>query len=325
MRRIAALAVSLAVHALTLAFVVLGVLIVVGSPSLFLSWMLGALLVAIGVLLRPRLGRLPDDAEVLAPSAAPELYGLAARVADEVGVPRPAQVAVLDLSTAAVYLRLGVRRVPVLLVGLPLWLAVSPRQRVALLAGAYATAVTDDGFLVEGALSTLGEWRHSLLGAEPLSARREADVAMAMSLGAWAPSSSYNAVGLLGRLVGRAFGWPVLIVEHILTRLAEAGGAQAAGRWRALTLRATTEEDLADLEELIAHGSYLAPMQAAVLRGESVEAIRESALTRARLAPDGVLTSAPGSPLLDAAASAVIDTELSRHYTRAARGFGLIT
>ncbi|MFE3448131.1 M48 family metallopeptidase [Nonomuraea sp. NPDC059194] len=306
-------------------FVVLGVVIVVNGASLFLSWLLGALLVAIGVLLRPRLGRLPAEAEVLDRAAAPMLYGAAERVADETGVARPVRVAVMDLATAATYVRVGVRRTPVLVVGLPLWLTLSPRQRVTLLAGAYAGAESFDGLVVEGALSTLGEWRHTLLGAEPLSARREADVTMAMSLGAWSPNSSYNAAGLLGRIVGRVLGWPVLVVEHALRRLAHSGDPRAAARRRALALRAVTEDDLAEMEELIANRSYLAPMQAAVLRGESVEEIRQAALTRSRLAEDGVLTSAPGSPLLGAADSAVIDTELSRHYARAARGFGLIT
>ncbi|WP_431892952.1 hypothetical protein [Nonomuraea sp. bgisy101] len=325
MRRSAALVLSLTVHALTLGFFVLGVSTVVNSSAPLLSWLLGILLVAIGVLLRPRLGRLPADAEVLEPAAAPMLYGVSARVADEVGVPRPAKVAVMDLATAAGYVRLGVRRTPALVVGLPLWLTLSPRQRVTLLASAYASAETLDGLIVAGALSTLGEWRHTLLGSEPLSARREADLTMAMSLGAWSPSSSYNAAGVLGRIVGRVLGWPVLVLEHVLRRLAPSGDPRAAARRRTLMLRAVSEDDLAELEELVAGRSYLAPMQAAVLRGESVEEIRQAALTRSRLADDGVLTSAPGSRLLEAAESAVIDSELSRHYARAARGFGLIS
>ncbi|MEU7891644.1 M48 family metallopeptidase [Nonomuraea sp. NPDC049152] len=325
MRRSAALVLSLAVHALTLGFFVLGVTVVVNGSALFLSWMLGGLLVAIGVLLRPRLGRLPADAEVVDRAAAPELYGMAARVADEMGVARPVHVAVMDLATAAAYVRVGVRRTPALVVGLPLWLTLSPRQRVTLLAGAYASEETLDGLIVEGALSTLGEWRHTLLGAEPLTARREADLTMAMSLGAWSPNSSYNAAGLLGRIVGRVFGWPVLVLEHVLRRLTPSGDPRAAARRRALTLRAVTEDDVAELDELVAGRSYLAPMQAAVLRGESVEEIRQAALTRSRLADDGVLTSAPGSRLLGGPESAVIDTELSRHYARAVRGFGLIS
>ncbi|MET9343621.1 M48 family metallopeptidase [Nonomuraea sp. NPDC003804] len=325
MRRIAALVLSLAVHALTLGFVVLGVSIILNGPTRIVSWLMGAVLVGIGVLLRPRLARLPADAEVLDRDAAPALYGLAERVADEVGVARPAQVAVLDLATVASCPRIGLRRTPTLVIGLPLWLALSPRQRVTVVAGAYAAAETLDGPIVEGALSTLGEWRHTLLGSEPLSARTEADVAMAFTLGAWAPSSSYNVAGMLGRTVGRIFGWPVLAAEHLLRWLIRSGDPRAAERRRAITLRAVTEKDLTELQELIAGRSYLAPMQAAVLRGESVEQIRQAALTRARLSDDGVLTSAPGSRLLGAAESAVIDTELAGHYVRAARGFGLIS
>lgn len=72
-------------------------------------------------------------------------------------------------------------------------------------------------------------------------------------------------------------------------------------------------------------GRYLAPIQAAALRGESVSNIRQGALTRSRLSDDGVLTSAPGSELLGAQESALIDEELHRHYTRAIGGFGLIS
>jgi hypothetical protein len=81
---------------------------------------------------------------------------------------------------------------------------------------------------------------------------------------------------------------------------------------------------VAELEEL-ATGGYLAPMQAAALRGESVAAIREGALARWRLTDDGVLTSAPHSELLGMRESARIDDELRAHYTRAIRGFGLIS
>lgn len=326
MKRIAAVVLALAVHALTLAFVVVGGWVVVVNHEFFLAWVLGTLMVAIGVALRPRLGRLPADAEVLPRESAPELYGMAERVAAAVGVRPPMRVAIEDLLVGARYERHGLRRTPVLILGLPPWLAMTPRQRAALLARAFASGDGDDGPVVEGALSTLAEWRHSLLGAEPLRRREEAHTQMAASLGVLgAPDTTYEVAGFFGRILGRLFGWPVLVVEYALTRLARSGDAARARKRLALAERVVPAAELAELEDLMATGRWLAPMQAAVLRGESVTAIRQDALTRARLGDDGVLTSAPGSELLGGAESAKIDVELEKHYKRAIRGFGLIS
>ncbi|MEV0519846.1 hypothetical protein, partial [Nonomuraea sp. NPDC050405] len=113
--------------------------------------------------------------------------------------------------------------------------------------------------------------------------------------------------------------------------------------------RVVAARDLAEVRGLLASGRYLAPMQAAALRGESVPAIREQALARAALPSAGPEQgreqgreqgsgqnsgrdsgrgsgrgSDAGSELLGAAESHRIDDELLRHYTRAIRGFGLI-
>ncbi|MEV4892861.1 hypothetical protein AB0K48_26115 [Nonomuraea sp. NPDC055795] len=327
MRRLLAFVLSLIVHALTLAFVLAGGALIAVNPGEVPAWVAGALLLAVGVMLRPRLGRLTADAEVLARSSAPELYGAAARVADALAVKPPATVAIMDLGVDATYARIGLRRTPVIVVGLPLWLALTPRQRVTLLARAYAEGKIGEGLIVGEALSTLAEWRMGLVGAVPLKQREEARVVMdRASLGVMhAPGASYEAAGLLGRIFGRVLGGPVLLAEYALTRLVRAGDSRTREERRVLTARVTSAEELDELEGLMASGRYLAPIQAAALRGESVAAIRQDALTRARLSDDGVLTSAPGSELLGARESGLIDEELLKHYTRAIRGFGLIS
>ncbi|MBN6057123.1 hypothetical protein JYK22_34690, partial [Nonomuraea sp. RK-328] len=307
-----------------LAFVAGGVWVAaVNNADMILGWLVGGLLVAIGVMLRPRLGgRLPSDAEVLDRRAAGELYGAAERVADRAGVPRPRAVAVRDLDPASRYLRVGPLRRPVLVVGLPLWLALSPRQRAAALALAYAEAPTVEELIVDGALATLAEWRGALLGAVPSSTREEAQTKVfASSLGALDhPGTGYEAAGLLGRIIGRVVGAPVLLAEHGLARLARSDAGRVARRKEELARRVVPGDDLAEVRALLAGGRYLAPMQAAALRGESVPAIREGALARASLP-----SSDAGSELLGAAESHRIDDELLRHYTRAIRGFGLIS
>lgn len=296
------------VHLLTLAFLGLGVWVIVRDPDSILWWLLGATSLAVGWALRPRLGRLPADAEVLDRASAGELYGAAERVADQVGVKRPRKVAVRDLATRTSYDHVGVARTPVLVVGLPLWLALPPGLRVTLLATAYARLPTGDERVVSEALATLESWRDALLGAAaPLPIREEAQTKIAASsLGAMDhPGTTYEVAGTFGRLIGRVLGGPVLLLRYTLTRLARAGGSRTLARERALALR-----------------------------GESVGSIRQSALAksrrsrrsrRSRLTDDGVLPSAPRSELLGTKESERIDEELRAHYVRAIRGFGLIS
>ncbi|MEV4571768.1 M48 family metallopeptidase [Nonomuraea jabiensis] len=326
MKRVLALLLALLVHLLTLGFVALGAWVILGHPGSLLAWLFGGASLAIGWALRPRLGGLPADAEVLDRSSASELYGAAERVADRVGVRRPRKVAVMDLDPQTRYDRVGPLRTPVLMIGLPLWLALSPRQRVALLATAYARVPTGDELVVNGALFTLEAWRDALVGAEPLRVREEAQTKIAASsLGALDhPGTTYEVAGMFGRLLGRVLGGPVLLIRYALARLARAGESRTLARQRRLARRAASEQDLAELDGL-AGGGYLAPMQAAALRGESVAAIRQAALARSRLTGDGVLATPPHSELLGTRESERIDDELLAHYTRAIRGFGLIS
>ncbi|WP_155128176.1 M48 family metallopeptidase [[Actinomadura] parvosata] len=329
MTRLCALVLALVVHLLTLAFVALGGWIILREPGSILSWLLGGVSLAIGWALRPRLGRLPADADMLDRAAAPELYAVADRVADRVGVKRPSKVAVRDLATRTGYDRIGVARTPVLVVGLPLWLALSPKQRVALLARTYARLPTGDERVVTEALATLECWRDALVGpgAGPLQARSDAQdkIATTAPMAYDAMASPFGVTGLLGRLVGRVLGGPVLLTRYVLTRLARAGESRVQARHRALALRVATEEELAELETLEERGGYVAPMQAAALRGESVSAIRRTVLTKFQLTADGVFPSAPHSELLGNEQSDRIDEELAAHYARAIRGFGLIS
>ncbi len=324
-KRITALAIALVVHALTLAFVVLGAWTIVVNAEFVFAWLIGGGLIGIGWLLRPRLGRVPADAEALDRSAATELYDTAERVADRMGIARPRKIAVQDLVPAATYERVGPLRTPVLLIGLPLWLALPPRQRVALLALAYARGTAGDDVIVRSALWTLGEWRGALLGSAPLKAREEAQNTITASLGALdAPGTGYEAAGALGRVLGRVLGIPVLLLERGLIRLTRSDDGRRRERTLALARRVVPAEDLAELEKVMAGSGYLAPMQAAVLRGENVPAIRRGALARFEQAAPGVFGS-PAATLLGSAESDRIDDELLRHYTRAVRGFGLIT
>ncbi|MEV4805580.1 hypothetical protein AB0K18_36755 [Nonomuraea sp. NPDC049421] len=319
MRRVssaAALLLSLLVHALTLAFIVLGCWIIWMNAHLAAFWLVGSVLIGIGVLLLPRARRLPADAEPLGRSAAPELYATAERVARAMGMTPPAVLAVRDLAVTTEVMRAGRRRV--LLIGLPPWLVSSARQRVVLLARAYASE-PDDGRIVGGALTTLAVWRESLLQGEEAPGRSDVYTRIGAAVGSvGAPSGAYSGMGSMGRGLGRVIGVPVLFLEWALTRLVQASRGDTASEELQRVRRVATDADLADLDDLLRDGRYLAPVQAAALRGATATEIRASATTT-------TATTAPAADLLTADASGRIDDELSGHFTRAIKGFGLIS
>ncbi|MET7418610.1 M48 family metallopeptidase [Dactylosporangium sp. NPDC005555] len=94
--------------------------------------------------------------------SAPALFGLLRRVADAAGTPMPHEVHLDHDVNAAVTVR-GIRRRRVLCVGLPLWAALDPQERVGLLAHEFGHFVNHDarrGLVVRGGLRVL----HGMLG-----------------------------------------------------------------------------------------------------------------------------------------------------------------
>src|SRR5262249_46197728 len=74
---------------------------------------------------------------------------------------------IVDEQFNAAYSVVGWRRVPVLWIGLPLWMALRPQERIAILAHEVAHGVNRDAtrsFLVGSALSALDEWIGLLRG-----------------------------------------------------------------------------------------------------------------------------------------------------------------
>jgi hypothetical protein len=90
----------------------------------------------------------------------PVLHTLVNDVAQELGGQPITHIIVNDDFNAA-YGVVGWRRVPVLWIGLPLWMALRPQERLALLGHEIAHGVNRDGtrsFIVRSALSALDEW-----------------------------------------------------------------------------------------------------------------------------------------------------------------------
>jgi Zn-dependent protease with chaperone function len=162
--RVMAYALAVAVHAGSLALVVGGAaLVVVGLPSVFLT-LTGLVPLAIGVLMRPRLGRLPSDAVVLDRDGAPETWRLIDDVSATAGV-QPPKVLVVDTDVNAWTAVVGLRRRRVICLGMGLHALLTPQELAVVLAHEVAHARNGDlreGVVVGSAVRTLAAWGDAL-------------------------------------------------------------------------------------------------------------------------------------------------------------------
>jgi Zn-dependent protease with chaperone function len=121
--------------------------LIFGAALLFLPW-----------LVRPRWAKVPSNA--LRRSQFPHLFKLLSKIADGLGAPRADYVIIDEQMNASVY-RAGSRQEIVLTLGLPLWVLLSTRERVALLAHEFAHLVNGDptrGRWLFAANSMLDAW-----------------------------------------------------------------------------------------------------------------------------------------------------------------------
>jgi heat shock protein HtpX len=150
------LAISVLLAALLASILVLGVLLVVTG-----SWpikIVGVAMIGVAFELRPRLPYVEVAPGYTTRSDAPALFDVIDIVAAQVGCP-PIDVVVLDGEFDASCARLGLRRRRVLVLGVPLWAALGPAGRVALLAHQLAHFVDGDPeqrLVFQPALSTVG-------------------------------------------------------------------------------------------------------------------------------------------------------------------------
>jgi Zn-dependent protease with chaperone function len=129
--RVAAYVVAAAVHLFTAALAVTGLLILAsGLPNPL--GLFGLLFLGPAFLMRPRLGRVPERGRV-ARKEAPQLYSLVDAVAAALGT-HSADVIIVDDPFNASWSVCGIRRRRVLTLGLPLLIALTPAERVALIA-----------------------------------------------------------------------------------------------------------------------------------------------------------------------------------------------
>ncbi|MEU9203764.1 M48 family metallopeptidase [Streptomyces sp. NPDC048332] len=165
----AAYAVAGVVHLVTAGLFLTGLrLTVLGFRTFFQPW-IGVLLLGMAVPLRPRSGRLDPDAPTVREADAPALFALVHRTADIAGVRRVDAVQfTADFSVSVIHY--GLRRRRCLVLGLPLWAAYPPQQRVAAVAqalGASATRDVRDSAFVGSALRSLTAGSQAVQEGEP--------------------------------------------------------------------------------------------------------------------------------------------------------------
>ncbi|MFD6180487.1 M48 family metallopeptidase [Streptomyces goshikiensis] len=163
-RKVLSLALALAVHAVTAALAVTGVLLIVLGWETRVQPVVGVVLLAVVVVLRPRPVRLPKDAPLLHRADAPELFGLIDEVGAAIGT-AGVHVVVVDPMANAAVTAYGLRGRRMLVLGLGLWEILSPQERVALLGhelGHFAHGDIRHGAITGGALRTLATWLYAL-------------------------------------------------------------------------------------------------------------------------------------------------------------------
>ncbi|MFI9326160.1 M48 family metalloprotease [Kitasatospora sp. NPDC052868] len=190
---------------------------------------LGAAALAVVVLLRPRLGRVPRGESVLDRHRAPALYGLTDRIAARVGA-GPVGVVRVDESFNASIAVVGLRRRSVLTLGLPLWEALTEQQRIALLGHELAHRVNGDhrrGLWLGSAISALAHW-HDL--ARPR--QRTGDTAAIPVL--------LHLAELVADALLNSLAWLLLKAVRQLDRLTARAGQQAEYHADKLSARAAS-------------------------------------------------------------------------------------
>ncbi|MGW3285845.1 M48 family metallopeptidase [Streptomyces sp. NPDC001002] len=159
---VAATALALTVHGVTLALAVGGVWCLVAGWG-GIGVVAGLVLLVLAWALAPRVRRLPDDRPVLFAADAPELFALVDEVARAVGT-RSVHAIAVDGSINAAVTTYGVRRRRLLVLGMPLWEVLTPGERIALLGhelAHYANGDTRNGLVVGSAMRTLSLWHHT--------------------------------------------------------------------------------------------------------------------------------------------------------------------
>ncbi|TDD27570.1 hypothetical protein E1218_09925 [Kribbella turkmenica] len=207
--RIAAHVLSALILLVPLACLLAGIALLALYRPLWLSVPLALLAFCLTFLLRPRLGRLPTDAQLVHRDQAPVLFRVLDEVATAVGT-RKATAVVVDADANISYQQVGWRFRPVVGIGLPLWAGLRPQERVAVLAHEFGHGRNGDAgssWLLAGAWSVLDELHQTFSEQHGDRIRREEGY------------EDYTGATFASRLVNATVGGLVRGIAWLLLRL----------------------------------------------------------------------------------------------------------
>ncbi|MET9650189.1 M48 family metalloprotease [Streptomyces sp. NPDC006460] len=329
-----------AVHGLTVALTACALYLIVAGWSTVTQPLLGGILLALAVVLRPRFGKLDKDLPVLHRADAPALFALLDEVAAAAGTSGVHAVVVGPEANAGVT-AYGVRQRRVLHLGLGLWEILSPQGRVALLGhefGHYAHGDTRHLLLVGSALRSLHTWRYMLA---PNSADTLAEVAanvltapprwtvegVTILLDHLTLRASQRSEYLADTTAARTGGAPAAV--ELLDRLLVADGVEGelhresvAARTRIGGTRRDDAADglwgrLAEWAENVPAREYERLRRVGELRGHRVDSTHPPTHLRRRLLAEG--EAFPARVTVNAATTTAIDGELAGMRRQVAR------
>ena len=162
--KIAAFAIALLVHSITVLLAISGTLLLISSWPNIVFMVYAVILLGIAWVLRPRVPKMNENDKVVPREEFPALYKVADDVARALNT-SPVSAIVVDDEFNAAFAQVGWRRRKVLYLGLPLLTVLDPQERVALIGHELTHGVNGDltrGFFVGSALWSLVGW-HNLL------------------------------------------------------------------------------------------------------------------------------------------------------------------
>ncbi|WP_440103527.1 M48 family metallopeptidase [Streptosporangium sp. H16] len=316
------------VHLLAPAFLVTGAYLV--TRLTITGILFGLVALDLAWLLRPRPAPFPASAIPLTRSDAPHLYALVDRIGEELRAPRADLIAISGAVNAS-FRTYGWRRSRLVELGYPLWLILTPQERVALLAH-------------EMAHSRNGDARHGLVVGSALYSLHELRIVTGFG---WQPGDGVSA--LITECLLAILGVPVRVLIFLLEFLLNRSSQHAEYRADEMQAQVAGSAAAASLLDVLitrtrSVGSFLASSAVAVETGNlwaalrsHVDAVAETELERhrefARVEKTGVDTTHPPTylrmqrvlalpylaPRVSAASSEQIEGELDKAAGRVAR------
>ncbi|MEU8620675.1 M48 family metalloprotease [Streptomyces sp. NPDC048623] len=269
------------VHGLTAGLAVLGLWLLVARWGVGFQPVVGAFLLGLAFLLRPRFGRVDRDRTelpLLERADAPRLFALIDEIAESVGT-RGVDLVALDTEVNASVSAYGIRRRRLLTLGMPLWTTLDPQERIALLGhefGHYAHGDVRHGFFVGSALESLAGWRYVLARSEDGDSLSDTFINVLTALPRWAV---HGLTVLLDGATLRATQRAEYLADSAAARLA--GRDAAVGLMRRLLVSRST--DTAMRREVIAARSRTG---ARARRDEQAEGLWERVVAEGRSVPE---------------------------------------